>query len=133
VAEIKSPTPDAARWRHPRKNDRRGWDSALHDDEYAVGLLVSLNLKRRHLNESQRASVAAKIANLTLGANQHQQGASANLQTQAPISQAEAAELLNVSPRSVTAAKAVQNKGTPDGMWLSFHLQQIGAVTLCKR
>jgi hypothetical protein len=47
--------------------------------------------------------VAAKIASLPKGANQH-----------APIgatSQDGAAEMLNVSPRSVTRAKAVQESG----------------------
>jgi hypothetical protein len=68
-----------------------------------VSFVVSLNLHRRHLNESQRAMVAAKIASLPKGANQH-----------APIgatSQDGAAEMLNVSPRSVTRAKAVQESG----------------------
>ena len=70
--------------------------------------VVSLNLHRRHLNESQRAMVAAKLANLELGANQHN-SASANLQTQ---TRAEAADLLNVSERTVNAAKKVQKEGS---------------------
>jgi hypothetical protein len=50
----------------------------------------------------QRSAVAAELANMRLGDNQH--GGSANLQTQ--VSQTEAATLLNVSPRAVAAELA---------------------------
>ena len=53
--------------------------------------------------------VAAKLANLELGDNQH--SASANLQTQ---TRAQAAEKLNVSERTVNAAKKVQQQATPE-------------------
>jgi N6-adenosine-specific RNA methylase IME4 len=68
--------------------------------------VISLNLKRRHLNESQRAMVAAKLANLERGDNQH-----------SPIgetSQAQAAELLNVGKRSVERAKEVRDHGADE-------------------
>ena len=71
----------------------------------ATAFVISLNLHRRHLNESQRGMVAAKLANMQLGDNQHQ--ASANLQTQ-PVSQSDAADMLNVSTRTVAAAAKVQ-------------------------
>jgi hypothetical protein len=57
---------------------------------------------RRHLNESQRAVIAARLANMRLGefhGNQYQKVVSANLQIP-KISQSTAAELLNVSPRA---------------------------------
>lgn len=65
----------------------------------------SLNLHRRHLDESQRALVAARIANLPRGSNQH-------ASIEAP-SQAEASELLNVSRPSVQRARQVLDHGTP--------------------
>lgn len=68
--------------------------------------MVSLNLHRRHLDESQRAKVAAKLANMERGDNQH--GGSANLQTQ--VSQSRAAELLNVGTRTVAAAAKVERE-----------------------
>jgi hypothetical protein len=64
-----------------------------------------MNLKRRHLDATQRSAIAAELANIKLGdfvGNQHV--GSANWQT--PVSQTEAATLLNVSPRSVAAELA---------------------------
>lgn len=133
-------------WLHPDNNfiiDGRNRHRACVDlgvkpafrywtgDGSLVSFVVSLNLKRRHLNESQRAMVAAKIANMgkgnPTGANQHTGGnaqicafpetlfpveASPNGVT--AISQDEAAKLLNVGKRSVQSADAVQDHGTPE-------------------
>ncbi len=71
-----------------------------------LGFVLSLNLRRRHLNESQRAMVAAKLANLPKGANQH-------TQICAPT-QEKAAEMLSVSKRTVQSAKELQTKCTPE-------------------
>lgn len=71
-----------------------------------LGFVISLNLHRRHLNESQRAMVAAAIA--TLG-----QGKPANLPVK-PVTQAEAAERMQVSERSVRAAAKVRDEGAPE-------------------
>jgi voltage-gated potassium channel Kch len=67
-------------------------------------LVISLNLKCRHLSESQRAMVAAKIATLKLGDNQHSEGPSIE----------EASRLLNVGHASVERAKTVQRAGAPE-------------------
>jgi N6-adenosine-specific RNA methylase IME4 len=76
------------------------------DDSGLVAFVVSLNLKRRHLSESQRAMVAARVANLAHGERK----------TDRPIglSQPEAAQLLNVGERSVKRARTVQEQGVPE-------------------
>ena len=80
--------------------------ASIPDDEFEGGdpvrYVVSLNLHRRHLSESQRQMVGARVATLQKGANQH---SSIELST---FTQQEAAELLNVSTRNVaTAAQPV--------------------------
>ncbi|MEH3108973.1 MAG: ParB N-terminal domain-containing protein [Agrobacterium cavarae] len=74
-----------------------------------IAFVVSLNLKRRHLTESQRAMFAGKLANLGKG----NLSKSANLPI-SPVSQPEAAKMLNVSERSVRTAKQVQKSGAPE-------------------
>jgi N6-adenosine-specific RNA methylase IME4/ParB-like chromosome segregation protein Spo0J len=69
-----------------------------------VSFVISLNLKRRHLDESQRAMVAAKLANLKRGDNQHSEGL--------PIGRS--SELLNVGERSVARAREVVDHGAPE-------------------
>lgn len=71
-----------------------------------VGQVVSLNLQRRHLNESQRAMVASKLANMPAHRAHRARDKSANLRTS--VSQPEAARLFNVSTRSIQSAKAIQ-------------------------
>jgi hypothetical protein len=74
--------------------------------EKLVSFVVSLNLHRRHLSESQRAMVAARIANLKDG-----QRASSKEEA---VTQAQAAQLLNVSKSSVERAAKVQTHGVPE-------------------
>lgn len=76
------------------------------DDEGLVPFVLSLNLHRRHLDESQRAMVAARIANM-------RQGERTDLAEISARSQSAAADLLNVSRDSVTKAKRVQDQGSP--------------------
>lgn len=82
-------------------------------------LLISAHLQncfnwgisRRHLTESQRSMVAAKIAKLPRGGDRRSDQAE-NL----PLgpSQTQAAEMLNVSDRSIRTAKRVQERGAPE-------------------
>jgi ParB-like chromosome segregation protein Spo0J len=74
----------------------------------AHAFVVSKNLRRRHLSESQRAMIAAKLANLKRG-DVTTQG-----ERDTRISIPQAAELLNVSKATVAEARTVLAAGTPD-------------------
>ena len=76
-----------------------------YEGDNALAYVISLNLHRRHLNESQRAMVAAKLANMEPGGDRQSQKHSADLRN--AISQPEAAKMLNVSERLLQDAKAV--------------------------
>lgn len=67
----------------------------------ALGFVLSRNLARRHLTESQRAMVAARLSKLPVGGNQHSEGPSIE----------EASRMLNVGHASVERAKVVQQQG----------------------
>lgn len=71
--------------------------------------VISWNLKRRHLSESQRGIIAASLANMP----SHRPNKSANLQSN-QVSQTTAAEMLNVSPRTVASAKKIQEEAIPE-------------------
>jgi hypothetical protein len=79
------------------------WDERGSPLEY----VVSMNLQRRHLDQSQRAMIAARIASMRQG---ERTDLSQNCQK---TSQPQAARLLNVSGRSVTAARKVLTEGDP--------------------
>jgi phage N-6-adenine-methyltransferase len=93
-----------------------------------LAFVISHNLHRRHLTESQRASIAARVANMPRGTNRFADR-SANLQTynepQLSLSEqasprppmtstADAARMLNVSPRSVADARKVHEYAPPE-------------------
>lgn len=81
-----------------------------YDGDDPTGYVVSLNLHRRHLNESQRAMIAARLANVSHGGDRRShQAASLPLETQE-----KAAQRLAVSPRTVRAAATVLHEGTPE-------------------
>src|SRR6516164_9922803 len=68
--------------------------------------VVSANVKRRHLNESQRALIAAQLATFTHGGDRSKASIDA-------LTQKEAALLLNVSEPSVERAVKVLKNGVP--------------------
>lgn len=91
---------------------RLGMDPAVRvyegDDDGLVPFVLSLNLHRRHLDESQRGMVAARIANMRQG--ERTDIPSGNSQK---VSQSDAASMLNVSDWTVSQAKKVQDQGSP--------------------
>lgn len=71
-----------------------------------LAFVISSNLIRRHLNDSQRAMVADNLTTLKHGGNR--QDANLHLET----TRREAADALNVSERSVADAHKVNEKGS---------------------
>lgn len=86
-----------------------------YDGDDPVGFVVSLNLHRRHLNESQRAMVGRNMATMKVGnptgSNQYKRNQS-NLPNS--MSNGQVAELLNVSESSIKSAKKVNSRGIPE-------------------
>ena len=80
------------------------------DDGDPFGLVVSLNLHRRHLTESQRAMVAARLETLSHG-QRADACRDANLHV---CSRGHAAQALSVSGRSVAHAAKVQTLGVEE-------------------
>jgi hypothetical protein len=75
-----------------------------------MAIIVSLNVIRRHLDESQRALIAARMANQKDGGDRksnHRENSSSD------ISNEKAARSMNVSTFSVKAAKKVLKEGGP--------------------
>lgn len=79
---------------------------ALYDGSDALGYAVAQNLDRRHLDSSQRAMVASRIATMDVGDNQHTPNGG--------TSQADAASMMNVSERAVQRATVVNERGIPE-------------------
>jgi ParB-like chromosome segregation protein Spo0J len=70
-----------------------------------LGFVVSANLHRRHLTESQRALIAARLVTTKLGDNQFNKPG---------VTTKQAATMLGVSEATVKTAKDVAQKATPE-------------------
>ena len=71
-----------------------------------VAFIISANIHRRHLSESQRAMVAAKLANM-------RQGERTDIKPYCQsnkVSQKQAADLLSVNPATVSSAKRISSE-----------------------
>lgn len=85
--------------------------SVIYDGEDPLGFVISHNLSRRHLDESQRAMIAARFANFKKGDNRFTIDRPIGPST---ITQSEAASKLSVGDRSVKRARKVLETGTPE-------------------
>lgn len=87
------------------------------DEGGLPGYVVSLNLHRRHLNESQRAMIAEKLVRTPSEGYERREamkgGASVSIDKDGKMSRDEAAGLLNVGSASVSRARKVRNHGSP--------------------
>lgn len=72
-----------------------------------VAFVLSLNMNRRHLSESQRGMVAANLANMPEGRPE----TTARIQA---VSQSDAAEKLNVSRNTVQQAVKINREASPE-------------------
>jgi ParB-like chromosome segregation protein Spo0J len=86
-----------------KETDFRKFDPATQGDP--LKFVISANLHRRHLNESQRALIATRLVNSKLGCNQY---------NGAGVTALAAAQMLGVSEATVKMAKKVAEKGAPE-------------------
>ena len=91
------------------------YEPFVGSDAQKLAYVASVNIHRRHLTNAQRAEIAAKIATMKTGENQHtgkkkKEGGSNELPSK-PVTTEQAAKLMNVSVASVKRAKA---KASPE-------------------
>lgn len=88
---------------------------AYEGEQSPIDFVISLNLKRRHLNESQRAMVGAKAVEIyqAEAASRMKSGTKADPKKKGESRQ-KAADTVNVSARSVGNAAKVLKGGSPD-------------------
>jgi len=86
-----------------------------------AGYIISANLHRRHLTLGQRASIAARMANMPRGSLPGDLGDQPNGRSPRSnddgvklYTEAEASKKFDVSPMTIRRAKRVQREGTPE-------------------
>ncbi len=113
-------------WRHEGKiiDGRNRYQACLNvgvapryreweDNGDLVAFVLSLNLHRRHLSESQRAMVASKVENLAAGGDRRSDDFKRSNDL-LKVDRNTAAKMLNVSPESVKRAKKARDHGVPE-------------------
>jgi site-specific DNA-methyltransferase (adenine-specific) len=83
-------------------------ESRVYENDDALAFVVSRNLHRRHLGESQRAMIAARLANIRRG-----DVGRGRDKIDGSIELPKAASLLNVGNASVKRARTVADHGAP--------------------
>lgn len=83
-------------------------DFIEYDGDDPLGFVLRHNLHRRHLNESQRAVIASRLADMEHGGNRGNQYAKVSIDTMPKVSMERAAEMLNVGRATVARVKAVE-------------------------
>ena len=78
-----------------------------------LGLVLSLNLRRRHLTTGQRADIADELANMPVGNPNFSKNAIAE-NSVIGMTQAEAGKRLNVSVDSIQQMRKVKEFGSPE-------------------
>jgi len=81
-----------------------------YDGDNPLQFVISHNLRRRHLTDSQRAMIAAELATLAVGTNRFSVGPPDG----GPITQAAVKSLMQVSDGSLYRARVIQRDGTPE-------------------
>jgi ParB-like chromosome segregation protein Spo0J len=78
--------------------------------------VISMNLHRRHLNESQRAMIAARLATRPVGRPTRHENENGEISPISPgaLTAAQSAALLNVNRHTVQSAKKVLAEGTAE-------------------
>lgn len=101
------------RWRACAKVGIEPQKRVEHGEPWSY--VISLNVHRRHLNESQRAMIAAKIARRRVGQHGTYSGNTSNdaVPDALPPSADRAAELFNVSRSAIDRAREVRRSATP--------------------
>lgn len=84
------------------------------EGEDVLTYIISKNLHRRHLTDSQRAMVAARLANMKQGERTDRPPDEPSANLPKVVSQEKASEILNVGDRSIRSAKKVIEKATPE-------------------
>lgn len=90
----------------------------VFDGTDPVRFVIDVNVRRRHLNESQRALIAAKLTGLSVGRPHSKSPASEIVGiptiSQPPISLQQAGDMMNVHRSTVHCARKVLEEATPD-------------------
>lgn len=97
-----------------------------------LGYVVSHNLHRRHLSESQRGMVGAKLAQLQHGGDRKSDQIKSSIEPL--ITQKQAAEMLNIGVNSIKRSKQVLKNGIIElqDMQMSGEISAAAAATVSK-